>query len=110
MRGRSIWRPDWLSIAAPGLTSIAARWRSRRSGIHRAPVGDFGGAGRGCHRAGRAGRGAVRGNAFALAPETRPLLARPTLDWRVRFPLVARRRLGARRRHGQLEADAVGIE
>src|SRR5688500_8736149 len=27
MRGRSICRPDWLSIAAPGLTSMTASWR-----------------------------------------------------------------------------------
>src|SRR5436309_13826529 len=90
MRGRSICRPDWLSIAAPGWTSMAARWRSRRSGIHRAPVGDL---------------------ACTLRRhQARPLLARPRFDGGVRLAGVASCRLGAGRRHRELEADAVGVE
>ena len=44
------------------------------------------------------------------APSRVLLLARPGLDRGVRLARVARRRLGARGRHRQLEADAVRIE
>src|ERR1035438_6206166 len=65
MRGRSICRPDWLSIAPPGFTSMAARRRSGRSGIHDPQVADI------AHR--------------RAASEPRLLLARPRCDGGMRL-------------------------
>src|SRR5664279_1596424 len=114
MRGRSICRPDWLSIAAPGFTSMATRRRWRGSGIHGAPVGHLGQAGVAralrCTGSGHPARRARRARRARGHVETGPLLARPRVDRRTGVARVARHRLRARRRHRELEADAVRVE
>src|SRR5574337_1626852 len=84
MRGRNICRPDWLSIAAPGLTSMAASCRSIDSALHRLP-------------------------AIAVG-RTAALERRPLLQFLMSAAGQAFHFRLARRDGRQLDADSIGIE